>query len=237
VRDGADEIQHMNFVFLNFMPDVTETRTPARFTEPGKRAAGIDLNSPQVNQFIALLKEHHTVIDPTIAFWEGTYTDRPGAVRKIDAYMFDRLPLQIQRNSKTAGGALPIPDAATDQLYRASYANFVRMVKKLYDNGITIVAGTDKGSGYALHRELEIYNQAGIPAPQVLCMATLTAAQVMKRNNELGSVAPGKLADLILVNGDPTTNISDIRKLDTVIKGGALMYPAEIWLALGVRPQ
>jgi imidazolonepropionase-like amidohydrolase len=111
------------------------------------------------------------------------------------------------------------------------------MVKKLYDNGITIVAGTDKGSGYALHRELEIYNQAGIPAPQVLCMATLTAAQVMKRNNELGSVAPGKLADLILVNGDPTTNISDIRKLDTVIKGGALMYPAEIWLALGVRPQ
>ena len=237
VRDGADEIQHMNFVFLNFMPDVTETRTPARFTEPGKRAAGIDLNSPQVNQFIALLKEHHTVIDPTIAFWEGTYTDRPGAVRKIDAYMFDRLPLQIQRNSKTAGGALPIPDAATDQLYRASYANFVRMVKKLYDNGITIVAGTDKGSGYALHRELEIYNQAGIPAPQVLRMATLTAAQVMKRDNELGSVAPGKLADLILVNGDPTTNISDIRKLGTVIKGGAVMYPAEIWPALGVRPQ
>ena len=88
-------------------------RTPARFTEPGKRAAGIDLNSPQVNQFIALLKEHHTVIDPTIAIWENMYTDRPGAVRKTDAYMFDRLPLQIQRNSKTAGGALPIPDAAT----------------------------------------------------------------------------------------------------------------------------
>jgi hypothetical protein len=46
-----------------------------------------------------------------------------------------------------------------------------------------------------------------------------------------------KLADLILVNGDPTTNISDIRKLDTVIKRGAVMYPAEIWQALGVRPQ
>ena len=84
VRDGTDEIQHMNFVFLNFMPDVTETRTPARFTEPGKRAAGIDLNSPQVNQFIALLKEHHTVIDPNIAIWENTYTDRPGAARKIE---------------------------------------------------------------------------------------------------------------------------------------------------------
>jgi imidazolonepropionase-like amidohydrolase len=234
IRDGADEIQHMNFVFLNFMPDVTETRTPARFTEPGKRAAGIDLNSAQVNQFIALLKEHHTVIDPTMAIWEATYTDRPGTIPRQDAFMFNRLPLQVQRGSKAAGQALPVPDAATDQLYRASYANFVRMVKKLYDNGIIIVAGTDQGSGYSLHRELEIYNEAGIPAPEVLRMATLTAAQIMKRDGELGSIAPGKLADMILVNGDPTTKISDIRKINTVIKGGAVMYPAELYPAMGV---
>ncbi|HXY08221.1 MAG TPA: amidohydrolase family protein [Terriglobales bacterium] len=235
VRDGADEIQHMNFVMLNFMLDVTETRTPARFTEPGKRAAGLDLNSLQVTQFIALLKEHHTVIDPTMAIWEETYTDRPGKTPRMDAYMFDRLPLQIQRNAKTASQSLPVPDAATDQLYRASYANFVHMLKKLYDNGITIVAGTDLGSGYALHRELEIYNQSGIAAPEVLRMATLTAAQVMKRDSELGSIAPGKLADLILVEGDPSTNISDIRKIDTVTKGGAVMYPKELYPAMGIR--
>jgi imidazolonepropionase-like amidohydrolase len=235
VRDGADEIQHMNFVFLNFMPDVTETRTPARFIEPGKRAAGIDLNSAQVDQFIALLKEHHTVIDPTMTVWEATYVDRPGHVSEEDAYMFDRLPLQVQRQAKTASEALPTPDAATDQLYRASYANFVRMVRKLYDNGITIVAGTDLVKGYSLHRELEIYNQAGIPAPEVLQMATLTAARIMKHDGELGSIAPGKLADLILVSGDPAANISDIRKIDTVIKGGAVMYPAELYPAVGVR--
>jgi len=235
VRDGADEIQHMNFVFLNFMPDVKETRTPARFTEPGKRAAGIDLNSEQVNQFIALLKQHHTVIDPTMTIWEATYIDRPGNIAKDDAFIYDRLPLQAQRNSRIAGEALPIPDAATDQLYRASYANFVRMVKKLYDSGITVVAGTDINNGYALHRELEIYNQAGIPAPEVLRMATLTAAQVMKRDNELGSIAPGKLADMILVSGDPTTDINDIRKIDTVIKGGTVMYPAELYPAMGIR--
>ena len=237
VRDGADEIQHMNFVMLNFMPDVTETRTPARFTEPGKRAAGLDLNSPQVNQFVAFLREHHTVIDPTMAIWEATYTDRPGKIPMIDAYIFDRLPLQIQRSLKTAGQALPVPDAATDRLYRASYEKFVGMLKKLYDNGITIVAGTDQGSGYALHRELEIYSQSGIPAPQVLRMATLTAARVMKRDNELGSIAPGKLADMILVNGDPTTNISDIRKIDLVIKGGVVMYPKELYSAIGIRAQ
>jgi len=214
---------------------VKETRTPARFTEPGKRAAGIDLNSEQVDQFIALLKEHHTVIDPTLAIWEATYTDRPGTIPRENAFMFDRLPLQIQRSAKAAGQALPVPDAATDQLYRASYTNFVRMLKKLYDNGITVVAGTDQVWGYSLHRELEIYNEAGVPAPEVLRMATLTAAQVMKQDSELGSIAPGKLADMILVNGDPTTNISDIRKIDTVIKGGALMYPAELFPAMGIR--
>lgn len=237
VRDGADEIQHMNFIMLNFMPDVTETRTPARFTEPGKRSASLDLTSPQVSQFITLLKQHHTVIDPTMAIWEATYTDRPGKIPMIDAYMFDRLPLQVQRSVKTAGQALPVPDTATDQLYRASYINFTHMLKKLYDNGITIVAGTDQGSGYALHRELEIYNQSGLAAAKVLSLATLTAAQVMKRDNELGSIAPGKLADMILVNGDPAVNISDIRKIDTVIKGGTVMYPKELYPAIGVRAQ
>jgi imidazolonepropionase-like amidohydrolase len=235
VVDGADEIQHMNFVFLNFWPEVKETRTPARFIEPGKRAAGLDLNSAQVNQFIALLKEHHTVIDPTLTIWEATYTDRPGNISEEDAYMFDRLPLQVQRGAKAAGEALPTPDAATDQLYRSSYTNFVRMLKKLYDNGITVVAGTDLGKGYSLHRELEIYNQAGIPAPEVLRMATLTAAQIMKRDGEVGSIAQGKLADMILVNGDPTANISDIRKIDTVIKGGTVMYPSEMYPAMGIR--
>ncbi len=235
VEDGADEIQHMNFVFLNFMGDVKETRTPARFIEPGKRAAGIDLNSAQVNQFLDLLKQHHTVIDPTMTVWEATYTDRRGQPSQEDAYMFERLPLQAQRNSKLAGEALPMPDAATAQLYKASYENMVRMVKKLYDNNITVVAGTDLGSGYALHRELEIYNQAGIPAPQVLRMATYTAAKIMKQDGDLGSIAPGKLADLIVVNGDPTANISDIRKIETVIKGGAIMYPSELYPAMGIK--
>jgi imidazolonepropionase-like amidohydrolase len=237
IRDGADEIQHMNFVFLNFMPDVKETRTPARFIEPGKRAAGLDLNSPQVNDFIGFLKTHHTVIDPTMAIWEDTYLDRPGQPAIMDGYFFDRLPIQVQRGSKTAGGALSASDPATDKLYRASYANMVRMVKKLYDSGVQIVAGTDLGSGYALHRELEIYNQAGIPAAEVLRIATLEAAQVMHLDRDFGSVSPGKFADLILVNGDPTANISDIRRIDVVIKNGATFRPAELYPAYGIRAQ
>jgi imidazolonepropionase-like amidohydrolase len=236
VEDGADEIQHMNFIFLNFMPDVMETRTPARFTEPGKRAGSVDLTSEQVNQFIALLKQHHTVLDPTMATWEGMYTNRPGQIARVDAVMFDRLPLQAQRGAKSGGG-LPIPDEATDQTYRKSYANFEHMLKKLYDGGVQIVAGTDEGSGYALDRELEIYVQSGLPAPDVLSMATYQAAKLMKRDNDLGSVAAGKLADLILVDGDPAKQISDIRKVDVVVKGGAMYKPSELYPAIGIKAQ
>jgi imidazolonepropionase-like amidohydrolase len=237
VRDGADEIQHMNFVFLNFMPDVKETRTPARFIEPGKRGADLDLNSPAVNDFIALLKQHHTVIDPTMGIWETTYLSRPGEVPQLDAPMFERLPVQVQRGIKSSPESLPAADPQTGKQYRASYANMVRMVKKLYDSGIQIVAGTDAGSGYAFDRELEIYVDAGIPAPEVLRMATLEAATIMHKDMELGSITAGKYADMILVNGDPTQHISDIRKVDVVIKNGDVYQPSEMYPAFGIRAQ
>jgi len=235
IRDGANEIQHMNFVFLNFMPDVTETRTPERFIAPGKRGADLDLNSAQVNNFIALLKDRHIVIDPTMGVWENTYTDRQGKIPAIDQPMFDRLPVQAQRSIKAGGGSLPVPDDATDKQYRASYAKMETMLKKLYDSGVQLVAGTDAGNGYALHRELEIYVQAGIAAPAVLRMATLEGARVMHMDKDFGSITPGKYADMILVNGDPTTQISDIRKIDLVVKNGSLLRPRELYHSIGVQ--
>jgi imidazolonepropionase-like amidohydrolase len=235
IRDGADEIQHMNFIFLNFMPDVKETRTPARFIEPGKRGAQLDLNSEQVTGFIALLKQRRTVVDPTIGVWESSYLSRPGQVPKLDAPIFDRLPVQVQRGIKSGGDALPVSDPETDRQYRASYAKMVSMLKKLYDSGVEIVAGTDAGSGYAFHRELEIYNEAGIPAAEVLRIATIEAARVMHREQEFGSIRAGKYADMILVNGDPTKQIGDIRRIDVVIKNGEIYKPSEMYPAFGIR--
>ena len=132
---------------------------------------------------------------------------------------------------------MPATDAATDKAYRAAYANMLRMLKKLYDNKIQIVAGTDAGSGYAFDRELEIYCEAGIPAPMTLRIATLEAAKVMHKDREFGSVSEGKFADLILVNGDPTKNIGDIRRVELVFKGGAFYRPAELYRAYGIRPE
>jgi imidazolonepropionase-like amidohydrolase len=232
VRDGYDEIQHTNFLFLNFWPDIQDTRTPIRFTAVAERAALLDLQSAPVKTFLDLLREKKIVIDPTVAIFEGMFTARKGTMSPGYAMIADRLPPQVRRGFLTGG--LPVPEGM-DQRYRDSFRSLLAMVKALYDNHITIVAGTDAMAGFSLHRELELYVQAGIPAAEVLRIATLGAASVMKHDDQLGSVAPGKLADLDIIDGDPSTNISDVRKVVTVIKDGKVYDARAVAGEIGVR--
>jgi imidazolonepropionase-like amidohydrolase len=233
VRDGVDEIQHMNFIFLDFMPQVKDTRTPARFTEVAAHGAEIDPKSEQVQAFIQLLKEHKIVIDPTLSIFEGMFEDRPGKMAQGYAPMADNMPAQVRRGFLYGGLEVP---AGQDQRYQDSFQRMLDMAKTFYDSGVPIVAGTDSLAGYTLHRELELYVKAGIPAPKVLQLATLGAAHVVKRDSELGSIAPGKLADVILVDGDPSTHISDVRRVKTVVRDGVIFQVADIDRALGVIP-
>jgi imidazolonepropionase-like amidohydrolase len=99
------------------------------------------------------------------------------------------------------------------------------------------VAGTDAAAGIALERELELYVAAGIPAPDVLALATLGAAKVMGLDREHGSIAVGKRADLVLVDGDPTRNIGDVRNTELVVCRGRLYDPAALLGAIGVKPR
>ena len=232
VDAGYDEIQHINMLALNFMPDVTDTRTPARFTELAKRGADLDLKSAEVQAFIAKLKARGVVVDPTVTVFEGMFTARMGTPSQSYAMIADRLPPQVRRYLVTGG--LPVPEGM-DAKYRASFAKMLDFVGELHRAGVTIVPGTDGLAGFTLHRELELYVQAGIPPSHVLRMATLVPAQVLKRDNDLGTIEPGKLADFILVEGDPTTNISDIRRVVRVVKDGKVFDPGAIYAELGVR--
>jgi imidazolonepropionase-like amidohydrolase len=112
----------------------------------------------------------------------------------------------------------------------------LRMVRLAYERGIPVVAGTDSG-GLAFPRELELYVQAGIPASEVLALATLGAARVMRQERESGSVAPGKRADLVLVDGDPTRDIAAVRNLDVVVCRGVVYDPDELLASVGVAPR
>lgn len=233
VELGFDEIQHVNFLILNFFPDIKNTNTIARLVEPGKVGAGLDLTSSQVQSFIKLLQDHHTKLDLTLSIFEDQYLSRPGQIPRGFQPIASRLPAQVRRGLLSQGLT---PPPGMDDTYRKSFAKMLDLTTLLYRSGIPIEAGTDSMAGFALHHELELEVQAGIPPAQVLQNATLNAARIMSLDKDLGSIAVGKLADIILIDGDPTANISDIRKTSLVVKGGILYKPAELYGELGVTP-
>ena len=234
VEAGADEIQHINFIFLNFFASqIKDTRTPERFTVVGANAAKLDLQSREVNEFINLLRAHHTTVDVTLATFEGMFTGRPGKVSPDFAPVLDRLPAQVQRVAY--GGGLPVTEQ-NDQLYKDSYEAMLRMTKRMYDAGIPLLAGTDATPGIMLHRELELEVRAGIPPLKALQIATFNAAHLLKADGELGSIAPGKRADFVLVNGNPGEQVSDIRRCQVVMKNDVLYDSAKVYAAVGIQP-
>jgi len=235
VDGGADEIQHLNFIVLNFLFDtVKETRNRDRFIKVAEHAREFTPEKPQVKEFIAFLKAHHTVLDPTLDVFEGLFCGDPTAVMPGLEAIAPRFPPQIRRNM-LSGALEPPPDQKA--AYAESFPAMLKLLKALHDAGVTIIPGTDELAGYMLHHELELYARAGIAPAEVLRMATLTSAQVIGVDGNRGVIAPGKFADMILVDGDPSKDMTDIEKIDLTIKGGKVYEAAKLEQALGIIPR
>jgi len=232
IKDGFDEIQHVNMLFLTFWGDEgIDTRTPARFTEVAMRAADFDFEAPETLAFFEYLRQKAIVVDPTIAIFEGMFTARPGIVPVTWKPIIHRLPPQVRRGMM--GGGLE-PPTGEEERYERSFQAMVRMVGEVYRAGIPVVAGTDTLAGFGLHRELELYVDAGIPPAEVLGLATLGSAKIAGRAERLGTIDVGKLADFVLVDGDPLTDMSDIRKVSLTVKDGTIFHPDEMYQIIGV---
>jgi hypothetical protein len=233
VREGYDELQHINQMVLNFVSDPdTDSRTIVRFNLVGERARNLDLDSQEVRDFIQLLVDHQTVIDATMATFEGSYTQKPGDLDPSLAPVAEHFPYAVQRNMRNnstdvSGGKL--------ETYRASYQRMIELFGRLHAAGVPLVAGTDSLAGFMLHRELELYVKAGVPAGEAVRIATENGARYAGVLADRGTIERGKRADLILVDGDPTQDISAIRKVSYVLKDGVGFAPAEIYEAIGIR--
>lgn len=99
----------------------------------------------------------------------------------------------------------------------------MKNVKFLYDSGVTIAVGTDRSMAAMAHQEMEILVESGIPPIDAIRMGTLNAAAYIGVEDELGSIEPGKLADMVLLTADPTVDIHNTTMIDSVYKGGKLV--------------
>ena len=121
-------------------------------------------------------------------------------------------------------GARPIDEPIAPDGPPAYFATLPvkAMVAAMRKAGVPIVAGTD-GQGMELVRELELYVEGGMTPAEALATATIDAARNVKADKRTGSIAVGKEADLLLVDGDPEANIGDLRHVDQVVLDGALL--------------
>ncbi|WP_374586220.1 amidohydrolase family protein [Pseudoduganella sp.] len=231
---GYDELQHINQVMLNFLfkPGV-ETRSLERFYLPAEKVAGLDFNSKAVKDFVATLKKKQIVVDPTLATF-AFLKQKDGDVNEPWAAIKDNMPPDVARGFHV--GTMKIPDAATQARYEKSFAKMVQFVGTLHKAGVPIVAGTDDLAGFTLHSELALLVKAGLTPAEAIQVATRNGARYTRTSADRGSIEAGKLADLVLVDGDPTKNIEDLRKVAAVITRGHIIYPKEVDQALGIKP-
>lgn len=219
VRAGYDEITHINFIMMQAMPQevVDKANTAARLEGPAKYGKDVDLDSPEMKAFYAELAQRKTIIDPTLTVWEPLMTSDGSALSPEYSPFADVAPPAVTRGWKIAG--YPLFGGLTRDDFRKSFAKMIGVVGRLHRAGVPIVAGTD-GYGLELVRELELYQQAGLTNPEALQTATIIPARMTGMADRSGSIAVGKTADIILVNGDVSKNIGALRQVHTVFLDG-----------------
>ena len=233
VHAGYDEITHINFVMMQAMPDdiVNTSNGMNRFIGTGKYAAGVDLKSKAMQSYLDELAARHIAVDPTLVTFEDLYVPDRGTYPAADAAYAETLPSQYARGFLSSSMA-PTPELSRAMM-RASFAKLEALIPELERRHIEIVAGTD-GAGFELIRELELYVEAGLSPAQALATATINPARVFRLGDQTGSIAVGKLAELALIDGDPSKNIGDLRQVELVMRDGKLMKASDLRAALGI---
>jgi Amidohydrolase family len=219
VRAGYDEVTHINFILMQAMPQevVDKANTSARLEGPARYGKDVDLDAPTLEAFYAELSKRHTIIDPTLTVWEPLMTSDGSAISPEYAPFAQIAPPSVVRGWKIGG--YPLSEGLTRDDYRRSFAKMVELVGKLHEAGVRIVAGTD-GNGLELVRELELYQRAGLSNSESLQTATIVPARMTGMADRIGSIAPGKVADMILVNGDVSEDLANLRHVETVFLDG-----------------
>ena len=229
---GYDEITHINQLMMQALPDevVNVSNGFARFAGPGRHARNVDLAAPPMTMLIDRMVADRIVSDPTLVAFEASYTTDPGEVAPAYAAFLGTLPPVVERGARSGGWVPPADLTRAD--YRASFARMVEMVGAMNRAGVPIVAGTD-GSGMEIIHELELYVAAGMSTAQALQTATLRPARLVGADNATGSIAVGKEADMVLVDGDVSTDIGALRRTIWVMHDGRLIDADALREAVG----
>src|SRR5215469_11444887 len=228
IAAGQDQINHIQYI-----DDIMHAPFPKDMSRIDRMQATADLNldSPEAAKALSFLKDHHTVVDPTMALFElftATTAKPPASFEPGVNKIAPELAQQITDVE---------PPSPRSEISEKLFEKEIRVVGALHKAGIPIVAGTDQAvPGYSLHREIELYVQAGFTPLEAIQAATIVPARAMHLEKETGTVEKGKRGDLILIDGDPLQDIHNTRNVEYVITNGTMYHTAELWQSVGFKP-
>ena len=228
IEAGQDQINH-----LHYIADIMHAPFPKDMSriDRMKVTADIDLDSPEAAKALSFLKEHHTVVDPTMALFElfGATTAKPPASFEPGV---EKIAPELAQALTDVG-----PPSDRSEIGDKVFSKSLEIVRALHRAGIPIVAGTDQAvPGYSLHREIELYAQAGFTPMEAIQAATIVSARAMGLEKDSGTVEKGKRGDLILLTADPLADIHNTRAVEYVITNGTMYHTAELWQSAGFKP-
>jgi hypothetical protein len=223
IEDGIDCLEHITSVFDFAIP-------PEVARQPNTRST-LDLTNPQAKALITLLAKRQTMVDPTLTVFKNMLL--LSDLEEVHGHRDNaRMPERLRSywDGYRRGQAFA---SSTRDRRRGEFEKYQELTGLLHAAGVPLLVGTDAPEpycppGYALHQEMELMVESGMKPAAVLQAATINNARSLKQGDRLGSVAVGKLADLVILDADPTTDIRNTRKVIRVIRGGIDCDPSKV---------
>jgi imidazolonepropionase-like amidohydrolase len=227
---GIDNLEHGFMAASDFIPNRKAgdaSNAPANY----RALEALDPGSPQFTELVQLLISRQVALTSTLAIFETFTAGR----RVATAAELDTLAPPLRESYLTRWSAVSVQNNATT---KAAFAKNLKLEEKFFRAGGLLVVGTDPTgyggclAGYGNWRAIELLVEAGLTPVEALQVATSNGAKLLKIDAQTGSIATGKAADLIVVAGDPSKDISDLRKAEIVFKDGVGYDSAKLFAAV-----
>ena len=230
VRAMADEAHRLGMMVTGHTPRGAREAVENGYDQIAHGSVPGPAGSAAANDLLAFFKAHGTALDPTTSW--GELSGRPAA---IPLASFIPGVLRLPRTLARQFAGMPGGNGDPVQ-YAARQRQSLGMLNEARSTGIPVVAGTDKGiPGFSLQREIELYVKGGMTPLQAIQAATIVPARVMKLDKDTGTIEAGKRADLVILDGNPLDDITNIRTASRVMVNGKLYDSAALWRAAGFK--
>src|SRR5712671_4651155 len=225
---GIDDLEHGLLVDTEFLPGKKPGECPEEPENP-ELTAKLDVNAGPLHEMILDLVQHHVAVTSTLPVFEmGSFPGRPTMQKRVlDALSPDARSAVLERRLRSSDSSAIRHEYGSEvSPWPAAFKKEMEFERAFAQAGGLLLAGLDPTgmggviAGFGDQREVELLVEAGFTPVEASHIATFNGAQYLGEADKIGTIAPGKQADLIVIKGDPSKKIEDIENVETVFKDG-----------------